>query len=277
MVRSFFNLPQEIQLMIWDLCKDSVAPIRHYFSIDDQGRRYAAINAENKAVVNNVVEKKDNGRKTLPGECIIRFTNYVHVETPKLYKGKPIQKQAKRVLDGEPFSQSRRLSPAFVYANLDSDYFCFDYPSDNIYGKDWFRFVRNPITDREKAKLLEDHWIFSVRKLVLYIPEKDIQVSEWDQKVLAGMKLLESVYLVVPNRGPTGALCSIKNERVGIYSILWFPPFMERHGMFIFEQQRSYHSRVRLRGHADSTKANLGKVFAQIGIAPCVKVAIDRK
>ncbi|KAI1763098.1 hypothetical protein GGR53DRAFT_531874, partial [Hypoxylon sp. FL1150] len=242
--------------------------MRHYFSLDNRGRRYACVDVKNSKLVHRPVKMEDPGREALPGECKIRFTGTVQMETSESES----EEQVIRLLHGEPFTRPRPFSSAFVYAHLARDYFCFDFPSDQRYGKDWFRFVRNPITESRKANLPDDHWIFGVRKLVLYIPEKDIQVSEWDRTVLAGMKLLESVYLVIPER--EAARSWFVNRKLFLWDhsrTMYRDPLR----MFKFEEEHHELERWFMQMYARVTKKNLCDVLSRVGINLRVRIAVE--
>ncbi|OTA55882.1 hypothetical protein K449DRAFT_438447 [Hypoxylon sp. EC38] len=188
--RYFTRLPPELQLMIWEFYEDVRLPIRHCFSIDCRSRRvYAAFDARRKRVINTLAKPEDNSFIFLPHTKKIRFTGIIHVEPPS---------HKEHIFDGE-YGLREAVSSPVVYADLKHDIFCFNYCPYHQSFKEWFRFLRNPISHVQPPKLPEDHWIFGVRAIALSVPTADVEGSSWDLQVIRRMSSLKCVYHIAPS------------------------------------------------------------------------------
>ncbi|KAI1773124.1 hypothetical protein F4818DRAFT_423330 [Hypoxylon cercidicola] len=161
---------------------------------------------------------------------------------------------------------------AFACVDLERDLFYFDYQRYKQYGREWFRFLRNPITGDRPRKLPEDHWIFSVRNVALYIPFSDILISECDETVLSGMKLLQNVYLVVPENPILHGGTSTANMQVWPVStkLTWEP-----HKTFKFAEEFPIRGISFPQEHGRGIEKDLRDLFTKHGINPRLRVCVE--
>ncbi|XXH01584.1 hypothetical protein Hte_007944 [Hypoxylon texense] len=254
----FTKLPMEIQSMIWNIHRDRAA-MQHCFHVAaNRYRFYAAIDAENREIVNRCMEGGEKGQNSLPYESKIRFTG-----TVRLFKYKPGRNNSST----QNSKRAKRLTEvpsAHVYADLERDLFYFNY-SNHSRG-DWLRFIHNPIDRIGPPQLPESHWIFRVRNIALRLPTQGVPVSVEDSTLLSGMKSLENVYLVVPRINP---------RVVGYFQPPKKPKKPKR--AFKFVEKFPPRERLILEEKGEKTEEDLRAIFTQNGSNPCIRVVVENE
>ncbi|KAI1210130.1 uncharacterized protein F4807DRAFT_459962 [Annulohypoxylon truncatum] len=191
---NFLKLPVELQYAIWHL---NWPPTRHYFSLNNAPRReYAAVDVERKSYVDRVVLKdRDHLSNFMPFLSKIQLIGAINVR----YGGPMTQDTSFYKYD----YHLECMDKPVICVDFSRDTFYFDYcsyPYHRTYTREdeWFRFLRNPISQYRPPLLCEDHWIFKVRNLALFLRRKGLKGSSWDHSILKNMKSLKSVLLVTP-------------------------------------------------------------------------------
>ncbi|KAI1459676.1 hypothetical protein F4805DRAFT_49899 [Annulohypoxylon moriforme] len=188
----FFQLPVELQLMIWRLYWP---PTKHFFTVySGSVREYGSIDSEDYFYVNRLASKtKDKMFSFIPFLSKIRFVNDVKV---RLVGKRPEDRLY-------AFDIRKVVNRPEVYVDFERDIFYFDYctrlsSQPWTPGDEWFRFLRKPINILSSSNSLKGHWIFKVKNLALCLSYKGIRGSTWDHQILQGMKSLKKVWLVTP-------------------------------------------------------------------------------
>ncbi|OTA98888.1 hypothetical protein M426DRAFT_28049 [Hypoxylon sp. CI-4A] len=254
----FTQLPTKLQLLIWKFYQEA-HPIRHCFSVNSDGVRvYAAINEDTKRIVEKVARWSSNNiENPVAYQRKIRFTGKVRIETDP---------SKSRYVFSDMEKLGKATAPAVVYADLSRDIFCFDwcsFPSSKT--QEWFRFLRNAINRERPPALPDNHWIFHVRNLALFVPDKGIKGSSWDISVLRRMRSLKTIYLVAPTS------CYIDSQGQSK------APMQFRNKGFIehCELDIGTPARRRIWIHLRDVKTHLSKELKQEGISARMVLVLD--
>ncbi|KAK8001633.1 hypothetical protein PG991_013855 [Apiospora marii] len=161
----FPNLPIELQLMIWSFWRADQPVLRHYMSLFNDTRFYAALDSSTKMFVRTASRSvaSEQNDPLDPMEHKIRFTN--RIQTILGQHGNPLSVVLRPYSYSNVAVRYRQLAPAFAWVNFEKDIFNIENINHRLDGR--FRFLMHNIGVKIPKPLAPNHWASRIQTLTL--------------------------------------------------------------------------------------------------------------
>ncbi|KAI0858086.1 hypothetical protein F4860DRAFT_517144 [Xylaria cubensis] len=193
--RFFQFLPQELQLMIWDLWREDQPVFHHYLFLTKGGRCYAALDTTTHQIVDRIAHSADpkfnDGTPSDPVEQRLQFVGDIMTVTK--YRDLEDHKNAMAWdLEGLPYYPS--LAPVITYLHLETDIFIF-WSSYRWPGQ--LRFLCEPIAKEPAPDINHGDWSHQIQKVGIYVSKHTLPLCEFDRRAFSQLRHLRNLFLII--------------------------------------------------------------------------------
>ncbi|KAI0450264.1 hypothetical protein F5B21DRAFT_508331 [Xylaria acuta] len=200
----FTALPVELQFEIWDLWREDQPVIYHYLFLTQKGRRYAAVDANTRRIVDTTAQSADpafdDGTPLDPEEHKIHFTNKVEA----IFKDADMPRLAdyQAHIMSWKFNNPQRYPhrPQLnIWVHFNKDVFIFG-SFHQLPGH--LRFLSRDIDAALPQNIDDDDWSHGIRRLGIYLLKYNLlhynlPLCEFDCRAFSQLKNLRMIFLIL--------------------------------------------------------------------------------
>ncbi|KAI1751771.1 hypothetical protein F4782DRAFT_547495 [Xylaria castorea] len=188
-------LPEELQLIIWDLWREDQPVFHHHLFLTEGGRCYAALDTVTHQVVDAVSHSADlafdGGAPLDPSEHKLYFKGEVMTITQ--YKDLEDHKNVMAWnLEQLPYKpQSKDVN---TWLHMKTDMFIF-WSTYKFPGH--LRYLCDPFDVEPASDINKGDWSHHIQQVGIYVPNDGLPLCEFDRRTFSQLRNLRNVFLII--------------------------------------------------------------------------------